>query len=87
MKEFLTESQRQVLKEHHRTERDGRVRDRIKAVLLTDKGWSYVRIAEALMLDEETVSRYVQEYRTHYKLKPENGGSFSKLNDGQASDL
>lgn len=87
MKDFLTDSRRQELRGQHRKERDGRVRDRIKAILLADKGWSYVRIAEALMLDEETISRHIQEYLDHDKLKPENGGSSSKLNEKQTLEL
>ena len=31
---FLTETERQQLKLQHRRERDGRIRDRIKAILL-----------------------------------------------------
>lgn len=35
---FLTDDERTQLKIQHKRERDGRVRDRIKAVLLHDKG-------------------------------------------------
>lgn len=35
------------------TERDGRIRDRIKAVLLHDKGWSLRQIAESQLLSLE----------------------------------
>ncbi|NGX32048.1 MAG: hypothetical protein K1060chlam4_00086 [Candidatus Anoxychlamydiales bacterium] len=34
-------------------ERDKRICDRIKAVLLRDKGWTWIQIAEALLLSEE----------------------------------
>ncbi len=54
MKIFLTEQKRQELRFQHRTERDRRVADRIKAILLSDKGWTYQQIATALLLDEET---------------------------------
>jgi hypothetical protein len=37
-REFLTEADRIALKAKHRKERDGKVRDRIKAILLADKG-------------------------------------------------
>ena len=39
---FLNDTERAQLKR----EREGRIRDRIKAVLLFDKGWSIVAIAE-----------------------------------------
>ena len=54
MKEFLTIEERESLRRRHRSEKDGRTRDRIKAVLLADEGWSFKEIAEALLLDEET---------------------------------
>lgn len=87
MKDFLSENIRRELKARHGTERDGRVRDRIKAILLANKGWTYRQIAEALMLDEETVSRHLHEYLKHNKLKPANGGSSPKLNAMQAAEL
>jgi hypothetical protein len=53
---FLNDDDRIQLRAQHRRERDGRVRDRIKAVLLYDKGWSIAAIAEALLLSEENES-------------------------------
>jgi hypothetical protein len=38
IKDFLTTGERSELKQKHRLEKDGRMRDRIKAVLLSDKG-------------------------------------------------
>ena len=72
------------MRNRHRCERDRRIADRIKTVLLRDKGWSYQKIAEALMLGKETVSHHVEEYQSMEKLKPENDGSESKLNDNFA---
>ena len=60
---FLSEEQRTELIGRHRTERDGRIKDRLKAVLWSDGGWTYRQIAEALFLDEETASRHVAEYQ------------------------
>jgi transposase len=87
MVKFLTEVEREKLRNRHRRERDRRVADRIKAMMLCDKGWAYREIAEALMLDEETVSRHVHEYQKCRKLKSENGGSQSKLNAEQTREL
>jgi len=83
----LTDNERQALKMKHRTERDGRVRDRIKVVLLKDKGWTDKLISEALLLDENTVNKHVHEYESSKKLKPENGGSASKLTKEQTQSL
>lgn len=87
MENFLSSADREKLKLMHRSEKDGRTRDRIKAVLLSDKGWSYNRIAEALLLDSDTVSRHVDEYCKRAKLHIETGGSSGKLNADQRQAL
>jgi hypothetical protein len=64
MSNFLSVQQVESLGLAHKQERDRRVADRRKAVFLTNKGWSYIRITEALMLDEETMRRlYKRAYR------------------------
>jgi transposase len=83
----LSEAQRIELRKQHKRERDKRICDRIKAVLLMDKGWSPCKIAEALMLDEVTIYRHIQDYKTLNKLKPENGGSVEKLSLEQSETL
>ena len=85
MKYILTDEERETLKKHHRKERDGRVRDRLKVVLLRDMGWSYALIAEALFLDEDTVGRHLKEYQESRKLKTEYQDAQSKLMDDQTS--
>jgi transposase len=40
-----------------------------------------------LLIDEETVSRHIQEYQKKKKLKGEAGGSRSNLTTGQANEL
>jgi transposase len=87
MKQFLTPQERDGLKSQHRRERDKRICDRIKAVLLSDDSWSYDEIAHVLLLSEDAVKQHIQEYQLSQKLKPENGGSCSKLNAEQASLL
>lgn len=87
MKLTLTLDEKIFLKKKHRTEHDGRIRDRIKAVILYAEGWTYKLIAEALLLDEETVSTHIHEYENSKKLKPENGGSESKLTADQTKSL
>ena len=87
MKQFLTAQERDDLKIQHRKERDRRVCDRIKAVLLFDDSWDYKEIAHVLLLSEDAVKQHVQEYQVSQKLKPENGGSRSKLNVEQTAHL
>ncbi len=67
---FLTDSERTQLKTQHRQEHDGRVRDRIKAVLLYDKNWSPQEIAEALLISDQAVDNHIEDYKTSNKLKP-----------------
>ena len=71
MKIPLTEGQIIYLEEQHKAEHDGRIRDRIKAVLLHDKGWTYKQIAEALLIHETTVWGYLSDYLREEKLKPD----------------
>jgi transposase len=87
MKNFLTESECAELKRRHRREKDRRTADRIKAVLLSNSGWNYREIAEALLWDEETISKHVDEYRTQQKLSIQTGGSSSRLSSEQESGL
>ena len=46
----LSEEQKKDLELRHRYEDDGRIRDRIKAVLLKSEGWKNKAIAQALSL-------------------------------------
>ncbi|EIJ0985741.1 IS630 family transposase, partial [Vibrio vulnificus] len=87
MKIILTPQQKQQLEEMHDSTRDGRVRDRIKAVLLASEGWSQAMISQALRIHESTVARHLSDYVLSEKLKPENGGSQSRLSAGQTMQL
>ena len=87
MKKSLTSQEHAALIIQHKSERDGRVRDRIKAVLLRDKGYSYTKIAEILLLDDETVRRHVTDYFTKKKLSPQNGGSVCRMSTEESETL
>ena len=87
MKNFLTPQEQNGLKSRHRLEKNRRDADRIKAVLLSDKGWTFREISHALLLDEETISRHVNAYVEKKKLKLESGGSKSKLNKEKTAEL
>ena len=84
---FLSKEERENLKAKHRLERDRRVCDRIKAVLLYDKGWSYEEIAEALLLSSTGIKNHILEYESAKKLTPEGGGSIEKLDTKHAQEL
>lgn len=84
---FLTPESRAKLLSDHRNERDGKKRDRIKTILLADDGWTYRNIAKALFIDEQSISRHVQEYKETGNLTLNSGGSVSKLNEEQTTAL
>lgn len=83
----LNEKQKKHLEKRHGVERDRRVADRIKAVLLKSEGWTDQSIAQALRIHEETVRSHLKDWLSSEKLKPENGGSESKLNEEQSTKL
>jgi transposase len=87
MKTTLTPQQKLQLEQMHDIERDSRACDRIKAVLLASEGWSQAMISQALRIHESTVARHLSDYVLSEKLKPENGGSQSKLSAIQTMHL
>ena len=87
MKIILTENEKEALEKEHKTERDGRVRDRLKAVLLSCEGWSQVDIAQALRIRPETVRDHLNDYQESKKLKPLNGGSVSRVSPQNTKSL
>jgi len=84
---FLDDHERANLKCQHKHERNGCIRDRIKAVLLTDKGWSPQQIAEALLVSDQAVRNHLDDFKTSRKLRPEGGGSQEKLTQEQSRKL
>lgn len=87
MKITLSKEQKEKLEEQHKTERDSRICDRIKAVLLANEGWTQKQIAQALRIHETTVWGHVKDYVLQEKLKPISGGSSSKLNEQQTTEI
>lgn len=84
---FLSRDECAQLRAQHKRERDKRICDRIKAVLLHDKGWPIDAIAEALLISDDAVREHIAEYRESKKLKPENGGSVEKFSIEQSEQL
>jgi transposase len=60
---LLTVKQREELLKLHRKESKQRYGDRTKALLLLDADWPTRKIAEALLLDENTVRNYKELYK------------------------
>jgi len=83
----LTTEERGYLIRRHREEKSRKVCDRIKAVLLHDRGYSYSEIGRILLLDDETVRQHVLAYFKESKLKGESGGSSSYLTAVQSEEL
>ena len=46
----------------HRQTKNKRYADRLKTVYLPGKGWSVTQVAEALMMDRETVRNHYKRY-------------------------
>jgi transposase len=59
----LSEAERISLTTLHRGCHDKRTADRIKAILLVDKGYTYQQIEEILLIDERTLGRYKKIYQ------------------------
>lgn len=60
---FLTNEQVIVLKQAHKTTKDKRLADRMKAVLSLNAGFEYEHVAAILLLDEITLRRYVRKFQ------------------------
>ncbi len=63
MPEFLTERQVIELRLAHKTTRDKKVADRIKAIMCLHNGYTYEQVAQVLMIDEVTTRRYIEKYQ------------------------
>jgi len=59
----LTSQEVQSLRTVHRGCREKRLADRIKAIVLLGAGWTVAATAKVLLLDEDTVHKYLQLYQ------------------------
>jgi transposase len=86
----LTENERESLTILHKGCIDKKTADRIKAILLVDKGYTYQQIEEILLIDERTLGRYkkaFQEKGIPGLVSDNYKGGFFKLSDEQISLL
>ena len=60
---FLTENEVSALKLAHKSQRDKRLADRIKAVLMLHNGFSPDQVSLALLFDKVTLARYLKKFR------------------------
>lgn len=87
MQNFLSAGQRPSLKSAHRMERDRKMGDRMKVVLLADQGESFTEIAKFLFIDEQTARRHLKDYFDNDKTGGSSGGSDGKLTQEQVTRL
>lgn len=74
MKDYtLSKEEIAELERLHRSLRDKRQADRVKAIIALSKGWSAAQVAEILLFDEKTSRKYFERYQ--------QGGSGALLND------
>ena len=78
------------LERTHRSLRDKRQADRVKAVIALSKGWSAAQIAEILLFDEKTTRHYFDRYQQgglQALLEDNYSGAESRLDEHQMSEL
>ncbi len=91
MKDYtLSQEQIAKLERYHRSLRDKRQADRIKAVIALSKGWSASQVAEILLFDEKTSRHYFERYQQggiQALLDDNYSGAEPKLDKNQISEL
>jgi len=78
------------LEKFHRSLRDKRQADRIKAVIALSRGWSAAQVAEILLFDEKTSRHYFERYQRgglKALLDDNYRGAEPKLNENQITEL
>ena len=86
----LTHEEQQRLKARHGQTKDKRQAERLKAVYLLSSGWSATDVAQALLLDPDTVRSYFRQYQTggiEQLLRFQAGGSQARLSAGEQQQL
>lgn len=58
----LSEEDKTILKELHRSCKQRKHADKLKAILLLDKGYSCVEVGKILLLDDDTIRKYRNQY-------------------------
>lgn len=79
----LSYQEKSALESRHKKCSDKRECDRIKAILLSDEGWSSARISQALRKHQTSIIRHLNDYAAHQKTHSNNGGSSRFLNEAE----
>ncbi len=86
----LSDSEVLALKFAHKSTRDKKVADRIKAIIYLHFGLSYKEVAKLLFFDEVTLSRYVKKFKAEGVeglMEMRYKGGQTKLTDFQETEL
>jgi transposase len=87
---ILNIDQRKKLLYLHRTTKNKRYADRIKAILLFDDGYNKTEISKILFIERRSIGKYINKYLkkgTKALLKDNNSGTTPKLNGKQIEEL
>lgn len=91
MKDYrLSSRQIAKLEKLHRSLRDKRQADRVKAVIALSRGWSAAQVAQILLIDEKTSRHYFECYQqggSQALLNDNYSGAEPKLDEHQMSEL
>jgi transposase len=91
MKDYtLSKEKKAELEKFHRSLRDKRPADRVKAVIALSRGWSAAQVAEILLFDEKTSRHYFERYQQgglKALLDDHYSGAEPKLDTHQMSEL
>jgi hypothetical protein len=58
----LAENEKHNLKSKYKMIKESRQRDKIRTILMVDRGYSRTVISEVLLIDEKTVTKWQTEY-------------------------
>ena len=86
----LNQEELDELEYEHRHTSDKRYADRLKAVYLLGRGWQVSQVAQALMIDRESVRNHYKRYRKGGLAALQSfgaGGSEAALNNEQCQQL
>ncbi len=91
MKDYnLSKTQIEELETLHRSLRDKRQADRVKAVIALSRGWTAAQVAEILLIDEKTSRHYFERYQQGGRealLDDHYTGAEPKLDEHQMREL
>ena len=85
MKIVLSKEEKISLEVQHKNAMDRKIADKIKSVLLRSEGWSLTKISQALRLHNDTIARYLMEYKSHSCFDFHYQGSKEQLTEEQSN--